>query len=253
MSSTGSRKALAAPDFGPLAESYDRLRPQDANWHRLLDVLVEAGDLVGRRVLDVGCGTGALARALAERGARVWGIDPSLEMLAVARANGDRAVGLKRGTAEQLPFKDGWFEGAVLRLVVHLVDRGSAFPELARVLASGGRAVLATFDPDSFGDVWLTRFFPSAERIDRARFPAPDILATELESAGFARVRVRRITQTYTVDRAEALARIRGRYISTLRLLPEGELAEGTAQAEAELSDMTNAELHWIVLVAEQT
>ena len=60
----------AAPDYGPLAESYDRLRPADANWHELLDVLVEEGDLAGRRILDVGCGTGRLAAALAERGAR---------------------------------------------------------------------------------------------------------------------------------------------------------------------------------------
>ena len=53
------------PDFGRLASSYDRLRPTDESWLELLDVLVREGDLVGRRVLDVGCGTGRLSAAFA--------------------------------------------------------------------------------------------------------------------------------------------------------------------------------------------
>jgi ubiquinone/menaquinone biosynthesis C-methylase UbiE len=122
----------------------------DGNWWELVDVLVEEGDLRGRRVLDVGCGTGRLSLALTERGAKVWGVDTSAEMLEQARAAAGRRVGLKRGSAEELPFKDGWFDRAVLRLVVHLVDRGRALPELARVLAPGGRAVVATFQPRHF-------------------------------------------------------------------------------------------------------
>ena len=65
------------------------------------------GDLPGRRVLDVGCGTGALASALAERGARVWGVDASEEMLEVARAAVGKRVGLKLGRAEELPHLAG--------------------------------------------------------------------------------------------------------------------------------------------------
>ena len=42
----------------------------------LVDVLVEEGDLRGRRVLDVGCGTEPLAAAFVERGAKVWGVEP---------------------------------------------------------------------------------------------------------------------------------------------------------------------------------
>src|SRR5438093_10529475 len=112
-------RSSRTPDFGPLAATYDELRPTDENWHRLLDALVREGDLQARRVLDVGCGTGRLAAALAARGARVWGVDASPEMLAVARERVPRGVGLKLGSAEALPFADGWFERAVLRVVVH--------------------------------------------------------------------------------------------------------------------------------------
>ena len=83
-------------DFGPLAERYDRLRPAGATWEQLADLtLEELGPI--RRLLDVGCGTGRFAAYAAERtGARVWGVDPSVEMLAQARARGIRGAGWKQ-------------------------------------------------------------------------------------------------------------------------------------------------------------
>jgi len=245
----GSRPA---PDFGPLAESYDRLRPTDANWWELFELLVAEGDLVGRRVLEVGCGTGALALALADRGARVWGIDPSEEMLARARSRGGLALGLKRGEAEKLPFRDGWFERVVCRLVVHLVDRPRALREMLRVLAPGGRAVVATFAPEHFDWYWLNDLFPSVLEIDRARFPTGDVLSRELGDAGFADVRVLRLGQQGSLTREAALERIRGRYISTLRLLSDEEFAAGLKRAEDELPERIETRLEWVVLVAER-
>jgi ubiquinone/menaquinone biosynthesis C-methylase UbiE len=241
-----------SPDFGPLAEDYDRLRPTDANWWELVDVLVEEGGLRGRRVLDVGCGTGRLALALVERGAKVWGVDSSAEMLERARRAAGRSVGLKLGRAEELPFKDGWFDRAVLRLVVHLIDRQGALPELARVLAPSGRAVVATFQPGHFEWYWLVRIFPEIAEIDRRRFPPPDRLEGELEAAGFARVRTRTLRQRGTLSREHALERIRGRYISTLRLLDEGALAEGLERAERELPQTIETRLEWAIITAER-
>ncbi|HEY7560617.1 MAG TPA: methyltransferase domain-containing protein [Gaiellaceae bacterium] len=239
-----------APDFGPLAETYDRLRPVDDNWWEVLDVLVADGDLAGRRVLDVGCGTGLLADALAQRGARVWGVDASPEMLARARARAGKRVGFKLGRAEALPFKDAWFERTVLRLVVHLVDRPRALPELARVLRPGGRAVIATFAPEHFEWFWLTQVFPEVAEIDRRRFPPPQQLADELAAAGFSSVSMRRLRQETRLDREEALERIRGRYISTLRLLDDEALAAGLARAERELPAEIESQLEWAFVVA---
>jgi len=219
----------------------------------LLDVLVEEGDLAGRRVLDVGCGTGRLAVALAELGSRVWGVDPSEEMLAEARVRAGRLAAFKRAPAEALPFRDGWFERAVLRLVVHLVDRGRALPEVARVLGPGGRAVIGTFRPEHFERFWLNPWFPSIPEIDRARFPAPAVLADELRRAGFASVRMRPLTQIRRTRREDALERLRGRFISTLQLVPEEEFREGLERAERELPGEVEYALEWAIVVADRS
>jgi ubiquinone/menaquinone biosynthesis C-methylase UbiE len=212
---------------------------------------VADGDLRGRRVLDVGCGTGRLAAALAERGAKVWGVDSSPEMLAQAREVAGRNVGLKQGRAEALPFRDGWFDRAVMRLVVHLVDRSLALPELARVLAPGGRALIATFAPAHFEWYWLVKIFPAVAEIDRLRFPPPEVLAGELETAGFVSVSTRSLPQRRLLTREEALERIRGRYISTLRLLDEQTLAAGLERAERELPEEIEARLEWAIVSAD--
>jgi ubiquinone/menaquinone biosynthesis C-methylase UbiE len=100
MSSSADARPPAS-HFGAIAGSYDRLRPVDEKWWQLFDLLVAAGDLAGRRTLDVGCGTGTLAVALAERGGKVWGVDSSPEMLAEAQAKETRAR-FKEGAGEWL-------------------------------------------------------------------------------------------------------------------------------------------------------
>jgi ubiquinone/menaquinone biosynthesis C-methylase UbiE len=213
---------------------------------------VEEGGLAGERVLDVGSGTGRFAAALAERGARVWGVDPSEPMLLQARATAEGRAQFKQASAEALPFKDGWFDRAVFRLVIHLVDRARAFAETARVLASRGRIVIATFAPESLDRFWVTRVFPEVAEIDRGRFPSEANLGRELEEAGFEQVRTRRLAQRGRLEKAEALERIRGRYISTLRLLDEEALAEGLARAGRDLPDVVEDEREWLVAVADR-
>ena len=203
-------------------------------------------------MLDIGCGTGALTAALAERGARVWGVEPSEEMLAVARAAVGERVGLKLGRAEELPFRDVWFERAVMRLVVHLVDRERALPELARILAPGGRATIATFTEGHFEWYWLTSVFPEVGEIDRRRFPPPETLEAELVAAGFVSTRTTTLRQRRSIPRLDALERIRGRYISTLRLLNEDTYAAGLERAERELPEEIDSALEWAVVTAEK-
>lgn len=206
------------------------------------------GDLTGRRVLEVGCGTGRFLAALAGR-AKAWGIDPSPEMLEVARGR-VHGAGLKLGSAEELPFKDAWFERAAMWLVVHLVDRPRAFAELRRVLAPGGRLAIATFDPAHFDEFWLNALFPSLEATDRARFPTGEQLEEELGAAGFGEMGLTRLSQQASIDRADALERIRGKHISTFDLLDDDEYAAGLERAERELPERVEYRLEWLLTVA---
>jgi SAM-dependent methyltransferase len=230
-----------------VARSYDALRPADANWWEVFELLVREGDLAGRRVVDIGCGTGRAAEALVERGSRVWGVEPEPEMAALAR---ERVSTVKVAPSERLPFKDGWFERALMWLVVHLVDRPRAFGEAARVLRADGRLAIGTFHPLHFERYWLKEFFPSLEATDKARFPTPEEVESELSAAGFARVEQQRLTQTASVERETALERVRGRFISPLQLLDDAELEEGLAHMEAELPEHNEYTLEWLVAVA---
>jgi ubiquinone/menaquinone biosynthesis C-methylase UbiE len=243
--------ARLASHFREVAGSYDRMRPADESWWEVFARIVAAGDLDGRRTLDVGCGTGTFAVALAERGGKVWGVDASPDMLSEARAKRSRAR-FKEGRAEALPFKDGWFERVVMRLSLQHVDRPRALAEAARVLVPGGRIVIASFDPRHFSSHWLSGLFPSLAEIDEARFPDADTLEGELRAAGFAKAAFERLPQPGRVSRSEALERIRGRYITTLRLIDDAEFTRGLAAAEAELPAEVEHQVVWLFAWAEK-
>ena len=152
---------------------------------------------------------------------------------------------MKLGSAEQLPFKDGWFERATMWLVAHLVDRPRAFAEAARVLEPGGRFAVATFDPSYFEWFWLNELFPSMERIDRERFPTADELTAEL--AGFAEARLNGSRKPVHWRATYALERIRGKHISTFDLISDEEYEAGLARAERELPERVDYRVEWLL------
>lgn len=96
-----------------------------------------AGDVRRRSVLDVGTGTGRAALLLAKAGAIVTGVDPSEQMLAVARERAKaegQAIAFRRGDAHALEFPDGVFETVIsLRVLMHSPRWRDALSEMCRV------------------------------------------------------------------------------------------------------------------------
>jgi ubiquinone/menaquinone biosynthesis C-methylase UbiE len=231
--------------FDARAARYEELRPVDDNWWEVYEALVRLGRLRGSRVLEVGCGTGRLAQALAARGlARVWAVDASPRMVEQAKSLG---VNARVARAEALPFKEGWFDGVVMRMSLHLADRPRALANAARVLRVGGRLAIASEDPATFGEVWFTRYFPSVPAIDGARFPGRAELETELAGAGFGEIEVEQLRQHRVLTRAKALDLIVSRAFSTFDLLPPDEYREGLERARAELPASFEYHFDWLL------
>ena len=119
--------ACAIPDLGP--ECYARWRASEigATTERLERrlILELGGDVSGRKVLDVGCGDGELALALAKRGATVTGIDASIAMIDAAECRAkqhDADITFQVATAEQLPFPAGQFDVVTAITILCFVD-----------------------------------------------------------------------------------------------------------------------------------
>lgn len=109
-------------------------------------VFTLAGELAGKRVLDVGTGDGTYAIEAALRGAVVTGLDSEQPMLDAAETRAAQrglSVAFRRGRAEELPFGDGSFDGVLAVTVLCFVSKATtAVREMARVLVPGGRLVL---------------------------------------------------------------------------------------------------------------
>jgi ubiquinone/menaquinone biosynthesis C-methylase UbiE len=138
-----------------------------------------------RRVLDVGCGTGALMRKATKRFPRAYlsGVDPAPGMVeAAGRAwRGDREARFVQAAAEHLPFEGGEFDLVTSTLSFHhWQDQQAGLNEIGRVLAPGGSVVLA----DIFAVTWLQVWFAVFGM--RNRFHNTTEIERMLRSAGLA-------------------------------------------------------------------
>ena len=152
--------------FDVAADAYDRfmgrysalLSPQ------LADLAAVRG---GQRVIDVGCGPGALTAELVTRlgPESVSAVDPSEPFVSAAKAR-NAGVDVRRASAEALPFPDGAFDAALAQLVVHFMsDPVAGLAEMARVTRHGGVVAACVWD-HAGGHGPLSVFWTAARELD---------------------------------------------------------------------------------------
>jgi ArsR family transcriptional regulator len=143
----------AAKYFRDNAAQWDRLRSlhvNDGEVERALVELLPPGTF--ESLLDIGTGTGRVLELYGRQLRHGFGIDLSREMLAVARANLERAglssSQVRRADMYRLPVEDGRFDAAVFHQVLHYSDKpAAAIAEAARALKPGGRLAIVDFLP----------------------------------------------------------------------------------------------------------
>jgi SAM-dependent methyltransferase len=126
-----------------------------------------AGVAAGQRVVDVGCGPGALTAELVRRlGAdAVSAVDPSESFVAAARER-HPGVGIQQAAAEELPFEDHAFDAALAQLVVHFMsDPVAGLREMARVTRTDGVVAACVWD-HAGGRGPLGVFWDAARELD---------------------------------------------------------------------------------------
>ena len=247
-----------SPSFAEIAPRYDALRPLSAGDRARLDTMLrEAALKAGDLAVEVGCGTGRLTLPLAMMTpARVIGVDSETRMLDVARRkDADGRVEWMRGSAYRIPVGDGAAALVMMVMVVHLLrQRVRAFSEARRILKPRGQLSLWTFTPRHVEEFYLNAYFPSIATIDRPRFPSVDVLSAELRRAGFDEPRVDVIDEPRQMDIADVVDRVRGRYISTLTMLPPLEYRLGLQQLEEMLAQDRSIRLtqrsEWAIVTA---
>ncbi len=172
----------SGPAYAHVSTLYDEafadIRVRDAEWR-----WISARVPDGARVLDLGCGTGGLLRALRPRIGPSVGADVSMEMLAHARRR-EPECAWQSLDGPALPFDDGAFDVVVSMLSWRYIDWDPALAEIARVLRPGGSLLLVDMVAQSAGLVELPTAVLHKLRARRA----------ERRHAGFATARDRLVS-----------------------------------------------------------
>ena len=146
------------PDYSRQAQTYDATRA--ANPKVVAELIGALDSAPGRRLVDIGGGTGNYAQALAKQGWDVLIADQSPEMLSEAAAKG---LATLEANAAALPLDDEAFDAALMLSMIHHVDdQAAALAEARRVLAPGGVLVLKVYTREDLGDCWVLGYFPSS-------------------------------------------------------------------------------------------
>lgn len=161
-------------DYSNQARTYDDTRAASPSVLRPLREALAGAP--GRRLVDIGGGTGNYSRALRDEGWEPLVVDRQPEMLARAAAKGLETL---QADAQRLPLPDACADAAMLVSMLHHVeDPAAAIAEAKRILRPRGRLALMVFTREDVEDMWLSDYFPSTRAwIVESHLPLAEHLA----------------------------------------------------------------------------
>lgn len=202
----------------------------------VLDNLVTEGELIASsKVLEVGCGTGNYTRALNKTiGSHCLGIDPSDEMLSIARERSPM-TDFQFGRAEKLDFQASYFDLVFsVDVIHHISDRKSYFSESYRILKDGAKLCTVT---DSEWIIQNRRpqslYFPESIEVELKRYPKIREIEELMSQYGFVEIFDTMVEQEYELRDIEGY---RKKVFSALLLITEDEFQRGLKQMEEDFS-----------------
>jgi len=212
-------------DLEALAAGYDHRPTTPAARVRAEAASDAAGLGPGTLALDVGGGRGSHAAVFAGRGALVLVVDRSQSMAVAADAtSGVTAV---IGDACSLPVADAVCDLVYFHLSIHYGDWREAMAEACRVCKPGGRIWIWTFRPEHHRASFIARWFPSVPSIDEARFPEPGGIVGLLGGLGCVEIEIGDAPERVERTAADWRRAVEGGFVSTLQMLPAGEVERG--------------------------
>jgi methionine biosynthesis protein MetW len=220
-------------NYTDISKIYDSYRSYPES---LLKKIITLGEISqGKKVLDLGCGTGNIASQLRTAAkADVIGIDASFAMLKVAKDKSLEVICADIDN-QQLPFRDGSFDTVILAYVIHQIKNLKfLLSECYRVLRDGVLVLLTSSHKQIESQHPVIKdFFPSYIDIDKSRFPDIHHIDYLLNSLGLQDIKHEEITLENIPIDYEYLQKVKNKYVSTYYLIPQNEFENGVKRLEA--------------------
>lgn len=229
-------------NYNKIGISYNKTRKADLRIFSKIYELLEYPE--NKSIIDIGAGTGNYANILAEKGNKIFALEPSSVMIQQSIENEN--VEWINGYAEDIRLEDEKCDYAICILSINnFSDSKKGFNEIFRILKKEGILLIYTYIPEEQDFFWLQDYFPSIFKIDMKRFPSLPILQKLIERCGFKIKSIRKFKIPYDLKDNFLAANWRNpeNYlkkeirdgISTFSLLKEKEIRLGINMLDRDL------------------
>lgn len=220
-----------------MKEIYDKIgfnynSTRKADPHILERIFYHLSPVKEKKYLDIGCGTGNYTIALHQKGIDMVGVDPSLEMLKVAKSKND-TIEWKLGKAEAIPIENEKVDGIIVCLTLHhWKNLKQGFKELFRILNTTGKIIIFTSTPLQMQGYWLNRHFPKMMKDSILQMPSYEKIEKSMAQNGFEIIK----TEPYFVKKD-----LQDLFLYSGKHRPELYLNKSIRQGISSFSSLSNA------------